>query len=130
MTLITGSKLQGTLLKVSTGVLLLTVGMAGIAYAKDDNNNTNLSDKKYNEYVDGLKKVGLYQNSDGTIGGVFEMVDGTTIRVTGLDKDGGLMGAVQERKDTYVMKRFSYEEMQKLIERKEAVNEKGTIKKE
>lgn len=72
MTLITGSKLKGTLLKVSTGVLLLTVGMAGIAYAKDDNNNTNLSDKKYNEYVDGLKKVGLYQNSDGTIGGVFE----------------------------------------------------------
>lgn len=130
MTLITGSKLQGTLLKVSTGVLLLTVGMAGIAYAKDDNNNTNLSDKKYNEYVDGLKKVGLYQNSDGTIGGVFEMVDGTTIRVTGLDKDGGLMGAVQEDKNTYVMKRFSYEEMQKLIERKEAVNEKGTIKKE
>lgn len=130
MTLITGSKLKGTLLKVSTGVLLLTVGMAGIAYAKDDNNNTNLSDKKYNEYVDGLKKVGLYQNSDGTIGGVFEMVDGSTIRVTGLDKDGGLMGAVQEDKSTYVMKRFSYEEMQKLIERKEAVNEKGTIKKE
>lgn len=130
MTLITGSKLQGTLLKVSTGVLLLTVGMAGIAYAKDDNNNTNLSDKKYNEYVDGLKKVGLYQNSDGTIGGVFEMVDGSTIRVTGLDKDGGLMGAVQEDKNTYVMKRFSYEEMQKLIERKEEVNEKGTIKKE
>lgn len=130
MILITGSKLQGTLLKVSTGVLLLTVGMAGIAYAKDDNNNTNLSDKKYNEYVDGLKKVGLYQNSDGTIGGVFEMVDGSTIRVTGLDKDGGLMGAVQEDKNTYVMKRFSYEEMQKLIERKEAVNEKGTIKKE
>jgi hypothetical protein len=130
MTLITGSKLQGTLLKVSTGVLLLTVGMAGIAYAKDDNNNTNLSDQKYNEYVDGLKKVGLYQNSDGTIGGVFEMVDGTTIRVTGLDKDGGLMGAVQEDKNTYVMKRFSYKEMQKLIERKEAVNEKGTIKKE
>lgn len=130
MTLITGSKLQGTLLKVSTGVLLLTVGMAGIAYAKDDNNNTNLSEKKYNEYVDGLKKVGLYQNSDGTIGGVFEMVDGSTIRVTGLDKDGGLMGAVQEDKNTYVMKRFSYEEMQKLIERKEAVNEKGTIKKE
>ena len=110
MTLITGSKLKGTLLKVSTGVLLLTVGMAGIAYAKDDNNNTNLSEKKYNEYVDGLKKVGLYQNSDGTI--------------------GGLMGAVQEDKNTYVMKRFSYEEMQKLIERKEAVNEKGTIKKE
>lgn len=130
MTLITGSKLKGTLLKVSTGVLLLTVGMAGIAYAKDDNNNTNLSDKKYNEYVDGLKKVGLYQNSDGTIGGVFEMVDGSRIRVTGLDKDGGLMGAVQEDKNTYVMKRFSYEEMQKLIERKEAVNEKGTIKKE
>lgn len=130
MTLITGSKLKGTLLKVSTGVLLLTVGMAGIAYAKDDNNNTNLSDQKYNEYVDGLKKVGLYQNSDGTIGGVFEMVDGTTIRVTGLDKDGGLMGAVQEDKNTYVMKRFSYKEMQKLIERKEAVNEKGTIKKE
>ena len=130
MTLITGSKLKGTLLKVSTGVLLLTVGMSGIAYAKDDNNNTNLSDKKYNEYVDGLKKVGLYQNSDGTIGGVFEMVDGSTIRVTGLDKDGGLMGAVQEDKNTYVMKRFSYEEMQKLIERKEAVNEKGTIKKE
>mgnify|MGYP004500486393 FL=1 len=130
MTLITGSKLKGTLLKVSTGVLLLTVGMAGIAYAKDDNNNTNLSEKKYNEYVDGLKKVGLYQNSDGTIGGVFEMVDGSTIRVTGLDKDGGLIGAVQEDKNTYVMKRFSYEEMQKLIERKEAVNEKGTIKKE
>lgn len=58
------------------------------------------------------------------------MVDGSTIRVTGLDKDGGLMGAVQEDKNTYVMKRFSYEEMQKLIERKEAVNEKGTIKKE
>ena len=130
MTLITGAKLKGTLLKVSTGVLLLTVGMAGIAYAKDDNNNTNLSEKKYNESVDGLKKVGLYQNSDGTIGGVFEMVDGSTIRVTGLDKDGGLMGAVQEDKNTYVMKRFSYEEMQKLIERKEAVNEKGTIKKE
>ena len=130
MTLITGAKLKGTLLKVSTGVLLLTVGMAGIDYAKDDNNNTNLSEKKYNEYVDGLKKVGLYQNSDGTIGGVFEMVDGSTIRVTGLDKDGGLMGAVQEDKNTYVMKRFSYEEMQKLIERKEAVNEKGTIKKE
>lgn len=130
MTLITGSKLKGTLLKVSTGVLLLTVGIAGIAYAKDDNNNTNLSEKKYNEYVDGLKKVGLYQNSDGTIGGVFEMVDGSTIRVTGLDKDGGLIGAVQEDKNTYVMKRFSYEEMQKLIERKEAVNEKGTIKKE
>lgn len=129
MTLITGSKLKGTLLKVSTGVLLLTVGMTGIASAKDDN-NTNLSDKKYNEYVDGLKKVGLYQNSDGTIGGVFEMVDGSTIRVTGLDKDGGLMGAVQEDKNTYVMKRFSYEEMQKLIERKEAVNEKGTVKKE
>lgn len=130
MTLITGSKLKGTLLKVSTGVLLLTVGMAGIAYAKDDNNNTNLSDKKYNEYVAGLKKVGLYQNSDGTIGGVFDMVDGSTIRVTGLDKDGGLIGAVQEDKNTYIMKRFSYDEMQKLIERKEAVNEKGAKKNE
>lgn len=130
MTLITGSKLKGTLLKVSTGVLLLTVGMAGIAYAKDDNNNTNLSDKKYNEYVAGLKKVGLYQNSDGTIGGVFDMVDGSTIRVTGLDKDGGLVGAVQEDKNTYIMKRFSYDEMQKLIERKEAVNEKGAKKNE
>ena len=130
MTSITGSKLQGTLLKVFTGVLLLTVGMAGIAYAKDSDNNTNLSDKKYNEYVAGLKKVGLYQNSDGTIGGVFDMVDGSTIRVTGLDKDGGLIGAVQEDKNTYIMKRFSYDEMQKLIERKEAVNEKGAKRNE
>jgi len=116
------------LLKVSTGALLLTVGLTGIAYAKDSDNNTNLSDKKYNEYVAGLKKVGLYQNSDGTIGGVFDMVDGSTIRVTGLDKDGGLIGAVQEDNNTYVMKRFSYDEMQKLIERKGAINEKGARK--
>ncbi len=128
MTSITGSKLKATLLKVSTGALLLTVGLTGIAYAKDSDNNTNLSDKKYNEYVSGLKKVGLYQNSDGTIGGVFDMVDGTTIRVTGLDKDGGLIGAVQEDNNTYVMKRFSYDEMQKLIERKGAINEKGARK--
>ena len=128
MTSITGSKLKGTLLKVSTGALLLTVGLTGIAYAKDSDNNTNLSDKKYNEYVAGLKKVGLYQNSDGTIGGVFDMVDGSTIRVTGLDKDGGLIGAVQEDNNTYVMKRFSYDEMQKLIERKGAINEKGARK--
>lgn len=128
MTSITGSKLKGTLLKVSTGALLLTVGLTGIAYAKDSDNNTNLSDKKYNEYVVGLKKVGLYQNSDGTIGGVFDMVDGSTIRVTGLDKDGGLIGAVQEDNNTYVMKRFSYDEMQKLIERKGAINEKGARK--
>lgn len=126
----TGSKLKGTLFKVSTGVLLLAVGLTGIAYAKDSDNNTNLSDKKYNEYVAGLKKVGLYQNLDGTIGGVFDMVDGSTIRVTGLDKDGGLIGAVQEDKNTYIMKRFSYDEMQKLIERKEAVNEKGAKKNE
>ena len=124
----TGSKLKGTLFKVSTGVLLLAVGLTGIAYAKDSDNNTNLSDKKYNEYVAGLKKVGLYQNPDGTIGGVFDMVDGSTIRVTGLDKDGGLIGAVQEDKNTYVMKRFSYDEMQKLIERKGAINEKGARK--
>lgn len=128
MTSITGSKLKATLLKVSTGALLLTVGLTGIAYAKDSDNNTNLSDKKYNEYVSGLKKVGLYQNSDGTIGGVFDMVDGTTIRVTGLDKDGGLIGAVQEDNNTYVMKRFSYDEMQKLIERKGAINEKSARK--
>ena len=50
------------------------------------------------------------------------MVDGSTIRVTGLDKDGGLIGAVQEDNNTYVMKRFSYDEMQKLIERKGAIN--------
>lgn len=80
-------------------------------------NNTSLSNKEYSSYVSGLKQAGLYENKDGTIGGVFNMVDGTTIRVTGLDEQAGLIGAVKQPNGEYILKRFSYKEMVKFIER-------------
>lgn len=48
--------------------------------------------KVYNDTVRTLKKIDhIYSNSDGSVGGVFKLVDGQSVRVAGVDEDGEVL---------------------------------------
>lgn len=80
-----------------------------------------ISKKDYQTLTDKLVKQGLYKNKDGTIGGVFNLSDGNTLRVFKVDEDGNLWGVVRVSDNEYKIAVFTYEEVLTFIERKESV---------
>lgn len=80
-----------------------------------------ISKKDYKTLTDKLVEQGLYRNKDGTIGGVFNLSDGNTLRVFKVDEDGNLWGVVKLSDDEYKVAVFNYEEVMTFIERKESV---------
>ena len=80
-----------------------------------------ISKKDYKTLTDKLVEQGLYRNKDGTIGGVFNLSDGNTLRVFKFDEEGNLWGVVKLSDDEYKIAVFYYEEVMTFIERKESV---------
>ena len=104
--------------KVISRLLLFGVLLVSLLVSK---NVGAISKKDYQTLTDKLVKQGLYRNKDGTIGGVFNLSDGNTLRVFRVDEDGNLWGVVKLSDDKYKVAVFDYEEVMAFIERKESV---------
>lgn len=99
---------------------LLLLGVLLVSFLASHNVGA-ISKKDYRTLTDKLVKQGLYKNKDGTIGGVFNLSDGNTLRVFKVDEDGNLWGVVKLSDDEYKVAVFNYEEVVTFIERKESV---------
>ena len=104
--------------KVISRLLLLGVLLVSFLISQ---NVGAISKKDYKTLTDKLVEQGLYRNKDGTIGGVFNLSDGNTLRVFKVDEDGNLWGVVKLSDDEYKIAVFYYEEVMTFIERKESV---------
>lgn len=99
---------------------LLLFGVLLVSFLVSQNVGA-ISKKDYKTLTDKLVEQGLYRNKDGTIGGVFNLSDGNTLRVFKVDEDGNLWGVVKLSDDEYKVAVFYYEEVMTFIERKESV---------
>lgn len=99
---------------------LLLLGVLLVSFLVSQNVGA-ISKKDYKTLTDKLVEQGLYRNKDGTIGGVFNLSDGNTLRVFKVDEDGSLWGVVKLSDDEYKVAVFYYEEVMTFIERKESV---------
>ncbi len=99
---------------------LLLLGVLLVSFLVSQNVGA-ISKKDYKTLTDKLVEQGLYRNKDGTIGGVFNLSDGNTLRVFKVDEDGNLWGVVKLSDDEYKVAVFYYEEVMTFIERKESV---------
>lgn len=99
---------------------LLLLGVLLVSFLVSQNVGA-ISKKDYRTLTDKLVKQGLYKNKDGTIGGVFNLSDGNTLRVFKVDEDGNLWGVVRLSDNEYKIAVFTYEEVMTFIERKESV---------
>jgi len=99
---------------------LLLLGVLLVSFLVSQNVGA-ISKKDYKTLTDKLVEQGLYRNKDGTIGGVFNLSDGNTLRVFKVDEDGNLWGVVKLSDDEYKIAVFNYEEVMTFIERKESV---------
>lgn len=99
---------------------LLLLGVLLVSFLASHNVGA-ISKKDYRTLTDKLVKQGLYKNKDGTIGGVFNLSDGNTLRVFKVDEDGNLWGVVRVSDNEYKIAVFTYEEVVTFIERKESV---------
>lgn len=130
---------HGSLQKVISIGFLLTFSLVGVACSKQVatvNKNVKVSDslkpkkeekgslskKDYQALREALVKNGLYLNKDNTIGGVFNLSDGSTMRVYRLDGDGNLWGTVKTGDNEEKIAMFDYASVLTFIERKESVN--------
>lgn len=84
----------------------------------------NLTKEEYQALREALVKNGLYINKDDTIGGVFNLSDGSTMRVYRLDGDGNLWGVVKVGDNVEKVAMFDYASVLTFIERKESVSVK------
>ena len=84
----------------------------------------NLTKEEYQALREALVKNGLYINKDDTIGGVFNLSDGSTMRVYRLDGDGNLWGVVKVGDNVEKIAMFDYASVLTFIERKESVSVK------
>ena len=109
---------RGLLQKAISRLLLLGVLLVSFLVSQ---NVGAISKKDYKTLTDKLVEQGLYRNKDGTIGGVFNLSDGNTLRVFKVDEDGNLWGVVKLSDDEYKVAVFYYEEVMTFIERKESV---------
>lgn len=82
----------------------------------------SLSKEDYQALRKALVKNGLYLNKDNTIGGVFNLSDGSTMRVYRLDGDGNLWGIVKTGDNEEKIAMFDYTSVLTFIERRESVN--------
>lgn len=99
---------------------LLFLGVLLVSFLASHNVGA-ISKKDYRTLTEKLVKQGLYKNKDGTIGGVFNLSDGNTLRVFKVDEDGNLWGVVRVSDNEYKIAVFTYEEVMTFIERKESV---------
>lgn len=79
-----------------------------------------LSKEDYQALRNALVKNGLYINKDDTLGGVFNLSDGLTMRVYRLDGDGNLWGVVKTAEGEEKIAVFDYTSVLTYIERKES----------
>jgi lipoprotein len=132
---------HGLLRKAISIGFLLTFCVIGVACSKQsstvDNNAVvpeslkaqkeeqgNLTKEEYQTLREALVKNGLYINKDDTIGGVFNLSDGSTMRVYRLDGDGNLWGVVKVGENQEKIAVFDYASVLTFIERKESVSVK------
>lgn len=132
---------HGLLRKAISIGFLLTFCVVGVACSKQvasvDNNaevpeslkvqkeeKGNLTKEEYQALREALVKNGLYINKDDTIGGVFNLSDGSTMRVYRLDGDGNLWGVVKVGDNVEKVAMFDYASVLTFIERKESVSVK------
>lgn len=132
---------HGFLRKAISIGFLLTFCVIGVACSKQsstvDNNAVvpeslkaqkeetgNLTKEEYQALREALVKNGLYINKDDTIGGVFNLSDGSTMRVYRLDGDGNLWGVVKVGENQEKIAVFDYASVLTFIERKESVSVK------
>lgn len=132
---------RGLLRKAISIGFLLTFCVIGVACSKQsstvDNNAVvpeslkaqkeeqgNLTKEEYQTLREALVKNGLYINKDDTIGGVFNLSDGSTMRVYRLDGDGNLWGVVKVGENQEKIAVFDYASVLTFIERKESVSVK------
>lgn len=132
---------RGSLRKVISIGFLLTFCVVGVACSKQgstvDNNAVvpeslkaqkeeqgSLTKEEYQTLREALVKNGLYINKDDTIGGVFNLSDGSTMRVYRLDGDGNLWGVVKVGENQEKIAVFDYASVLTFIERKESVSVK------
>ena len=130
---------HGLLRKAISIGFLLTFCVVGVACSKQvasvDNNaevpeslkvqkeeKGNLTKEEYQALREALVKNGLYINKDDTIGGVFNLSDGTTMRVYRLDGDGNLWGVVKAGENQEKIAVFDYISVLTYIERKDSVS--------
>lgn len=130
---------HGLLRKAISIGFLLTFCVVGVACSKQvasvDNNaevpeslkvqkeeKGNLTKEEYQALREALVKNGLYINKDDTIGGVFNLSDGTTMRVYRLDEDGNLWGVVKVGENQEKIAVFDYISVLTYIERKDSVS--------
>ena len=132
---------RGLLRKAISIGFLLTFCVVGVACSKQsstvDNNAVvpeslkaqkeekgNLTKEEYKALRKALVNNGLYINKDDTIGGVFNLSDGSTMRVYRLDGDGNLWGVVKVGENQEKIAVFDYASVLTFIERKESVSVK------
>ena len=132
---------HGLLRKAISIGFLLTFCVVGVACSKQsstvDNNAVvpeslkaqkeekgNLTKEEYKALREALVQNGLYINKDDTIGGVFNLSDGSTMRVYRLDGDGNLWGVVKVGDNVEKVAMFDYASVLTFIERKESVSVK------
>lgn len=132
---------RGLLRKAISIGFLLTFCVVGVACSKQvatvDNSAVvpeslkaqkeekgNLTKEEYQALREALVKNGLYINKDDTIGGVFNLSDGSTMRVYRLDGDGNLWGVVKVGDNVEKIAMFDYASVLTFIERKESVSVK------
>ena len=128
---------HGLLRKAISIGFLLTFCVVGVACSKQvasvDNNaevpeslkvqkeeKGNLTKEEYQALREALVKNGLYINKDDTIGGVFNLSDGATMRVYRLDGDGNLWGVVNVGENQEKIAVFDYVSVLTYIERKDS----------
>lgn len=80
----------------------------------------NITKEEYQALREALVKNGLYINKDDTIGGVFNLSDGATMRVYRLDGDGNLWGVVNVGENQEKIAVFDYVSVLTYIERKDS----------
>ena len=80
----------------------------------------SLTKEEYQALREALVKNGLYINKDDTIGGVFNLSDGSTMRVYRLDGDGNLWGVVNVGENQEKIAVFDYVSVLTFIERKDS----------
>ena len=129
----------GLLRKAISVGFLLTFCVVGVACSKQvasvDNNvevpeslkaqkeeKGNLTKEEYQALREALVKNGLYINKDDTIGGAFNLSDGSTMRVYRLDGDGNLWGVVKVGENQEKVAVFDYVSVLTYIERKDSVS--------
>lgn len=128
---------HGLLRKAISIGFLLTFCVVGVACSKQVatvNNNVevpeslkvqkeekgNLTKEEYQALREALVKNGLYINKDDTVGGVFNLSDGSTMRVYRLDGDGNLWGVVNVGENQEKIAVFDYVSVLTYIERKDS----------